>query len=331
MGAKYNSKIFKNNILTKYAKCLYLYIIGGSVMKLFKYLLIIMSIFVIGSFNSDYLFAKDKKKDIKDITELLLTEPVELSPIGDVTQLNYIMSKAGSTILSIDGSAINGSWTFVSPGTHVLMVQYYTINSYDTISYDTRGRKMTETHRTESKSEPMRIQYTFEISKNYYLEYEIEKGATIFNKRTINFSITELMDKKEIENGKKRLVTYEENYKNAVKTYHANVEKRQQFFAFSEANPSYLEGTWKGNLRLMKPLFLIFTGNHIKVNQDNFGPDINYEGIFYYDDKTIIIKFEKNNKSQIWQYEMKDGYLNILNGKIFATGWNIKAQYVKEK
>jgi hypothetical protein len=143
---------------------------------------------------------------------------------------------------------------------------------------------------------------TFEKGKSYFLNCNVEGDkVTIFLE--------------ELSNN-----IYQEKKDYLLSTY----------LTFSQKNPTYLEGTWRGDSKLQKPLFLTFNGNHITVIQDNFGPDIHYEGNFYYDDKSIIVFFEKNNQSQIWYYELKDGYLNILKGKIFSTGWNINNQYVKE-
>jgi hypothetical protein len=112
------------------------------------------------------------------------------------------------------------------------------------------------------------IIYTFEKGKTYYLDYEIEKN---------NINIFWGEHDKNI---------YQETKDKLDATY----------FAFSRNNPNYLEGKWKGIFKLWSPILLTFNENKINIFQDNIGPDVNINGNFYYDDKTIIIHFDKQTQ-----------------------------------
>jgi hypothetical protein len=244
-----------------------------------------------------------------------------------------MLVKEDSQILTVDGFDTEARGTALSPGVHFLTVQYSVTRTSQSMVADPQGRLRTQTTTYESKSEPIHLSFTFEEGKYYYLDYEIARGATIFDNRTIQFSITEITDPAVREEAQKGLAGYKTNYKIALENYQNSLEKLNEFLVFSENNPHHLEGTWNGTFAPMKPVQLTFTGDRITLYRNyTLGTDLLMEGRFYFNDEIIIAFFEKRplveKPKQIWYYELNGNTLNIIDAPISGLD-TIKGKYQK--
>jgi hypothetical protein len=305
----------------------------GEIMKNLRCFIVLLVLFgMIFSLNG---CVSTPIKTITEYAENIDFDPVPPDTVEDFGKLCYILAKEDGHILAVDGIDRKDVWMFVKPGVHLFTVQYSTRSTSQHRYMDPQGRWRTETITRESKSDPISLPFfIFEEGTYYYLDYEIEKGATIFSDRTIQFSITELKDPDLLAEGQKRLTEYEDAYKAAVKKYQTSIETRNAFLVFSEANPNYLEGIWNGTFTPMKPVQLTFTGNRIKFYRNySIGPDLLMEGRFYFNEETIVVFFDKKpvteKAKQVWYYKLTGNTLNIINAPLSGGLDSIKGQYQK--
>lgn len=275
------------------------------------------------------------KKNTAAYVESIDFDMAPPTPIGDIEKLCYIIVKEDSYILAVDGSDTNNVGMVISPGFHLLTVQYSVSWNSRSTSADPQGRLRTQTTRHENRSDLIYLSFTFEEGKYYYLDYEIAKGAAIFDNRTIQFSITETKDPALSEEAQKGLVAYEENYQKRKAAYEANLEKIEVFQTFMEANPNRFEGVWEGEAKRLMNTFYIqytFTGNIMTYEGKSKHAGMRTyftEGQFFFNEDTIIFVPEKaadngkEVKSQktkyIWYYTVNHNILHLENGGTVGT------------
>ena len=245
----------------------------------------------------------------------------------------YLATEAGSQVLSIDGAGHKPGERFVKPGTRLLTVQYHESNSIQHTSMNPQGQVQKRTDIYESKTDPITLPFfTFEAGKHYSLEYEIEKGATIFSNKTVHFSIVELKDSA-------RLAEIEKELSRNKAAHEAALAKKNEFLAFAKANPHYVDGTWAySNGYPPIDTEIIFSENRFKMVTYNrmLKFTIITEGSYFFNENIMFLSYEKNNdkeytaKETIY-YELTGNVLNIITIKSGQTVLRyVKGQYMKQ-
>ncbi|MDR1460526.1 MAG: hypothetical protein LBI78_02650 [Campylobacteraceae bacterium] len=244
---------------------------------------------------------------VKSIPVLLNTEvPLE--------KRCYIATKEYSYIFAIndvdrprDAIHRNEMVTLIS-GMHQLTVQY---NDGD---------------RTSSL---LRVVFNFEEGQNYYLNYEITDSEGFFSPDSIRFFITKLTDEKTLENS--------DNSKIAAL---ASIEKVKAYLAFSDANPTYLAGTWYYE-NSYPPFNNKITFQNDRFTITSFNRWRKFEtitsGRYVFNNETIVMVYEKKQDKdffarEVLYYELENEFLNILDAPQSAailTVGSLKGKYHK--
>jgi hypothetical protein len=282
-----------------------------------------------------------EKPAIKD-AENIDFDPVPPSPIGDIERLCYIICKGNSQIIGFDYFNTKPTERMVIfPGVRLLTVQYFISRINQNIVTDPQGRRGTQTTTYQVKSEPIPLSFTFDEGKYYYLDYEITRGAAIFDSSTIQFSIAEIKEPALHEEARKGLADYEANYIAAVENYQTSVEKLNNFLAFSKANPHYIQGAWTYSRSYpWEDIEITFgadnrfvTASFNRMSKNQFTT----EGVYHFNENIIILNYEKQqgenvSQKEIINYELKDGILYIKSGgnAAIVTAGGLKGNYEKK-
>jgi hypothetical protein len=204
-----------------------------------------------------------------------------------------------------------------------LNMNVWTVADADMINFDVR--QTTEISDTSHTN----MQYTLEEGKYYRLYYKI----TNMFKNQYLFLFEEIKDEKKLEQAKNNteewLVEYEQARNEQKKIIAEKVEKKKEYLMFSEANPGYLDGVWKGTFTPKKPVTLTFNGNKLILDRKfAIGKPVHWEGDFFFDKETIVVFFNRAlSKKQVWYYEIEDGVLNITDAPSDIRVGSIKGKY----